>query len=220
MTKSNGNKLAQDSFVLKANKYTSDVTSWALEGRMRDAIIQEHSLSSPFVTSIHAFCGTAILAPLSSEGDICDYVEGVRDGGQEFSPLEKLKVAIHMASGVAAVHDIKKHPTTNYTAAFAHADLDVGQFVYYDGVFQLTDFNLGVFVTKRHKDSNIEACYESPANRPYLCQAPEFLAYLVNRGTIKNKTLRDLSRNKRVPFDHSLSDVFSLGTAIYLMVTI
>ncbi|KAL3914683.1 MAG: hypothetical protein SGILL_006006 [Bacillariaceae sp.] len=173
----------------------------------------------PFVASIHGYCGTAVLAPMSPAGDIYDYIVSVRSGGKEFSPLEKLKAAIHLASGIASVHDLRAHPNATYTAGVSHGDLDVSQYVYHDGIFQLNDFNSGIFVKKRMKDSKVDKCFESPVNAPILCQAPEFMAYLIARESLRNKILRKLVKYKGVPFDHSQSDVFSLGTAMYLMLS-
>jgi serine/threonine protein kinase len=215
----NRSNLVQDNIILKGNQYRNDFSRWWLEGRKKDAIVQEHSQGNAFVASIHGYCGTAVLAPLSPEGDLYDYICSVREGGQEFSPLEKLKVAIHLASGLASVHDLKHHPNATYTASVAHDDVDISQYIYHDGIFQLNDFNSGIFVTRRNKDSMVDACFEQPVNAPYLCQAPEYMAYLIARTKTKKKTLKKFLTGKAFRFDHSQSDVFSLGTSMYLMLS-
>jgi serine/threonine protein kinase len=209
--------------VLKGNKYKRfDDSAHALKSRHKDAIVQEHVSSSAFVASIFGHCGASVLAPLSDSGDLHDYIDSVRGGeGEELDALSKLKIAVHLSSGLAALHGLKSEPNATYTASYVHNDLDVSQYINHNGIFQLNDFNLGKFIQKRKGDSSVRACFGSPGMSTAMYRAPEDVAYLLARKgrNVRNKKLAELVKGKKVPFDYSKADVFSLGTAMYMLLT-
>ena len=62
-----------------------------------------------------------------------DYIKGVRIAGKStLLPLDKLKIAIHITSGVADLH----------STSFFHNDLCCHQFLMQDGIFKLNDYNM------------------------------------------------------------------------------
>ncbi|KAL3922345.1 MAG: hypothetical protein SGILL_002255 [Bacillariaceae sp.] len=212
-----GSRLELDNIVLKGNLEIDDSSS-ALKSRHKDAIVQEYASSSPFVASIYGHCAATVISPLSHSGDLYSYIEGVRGGqGQELDALQKLKIAIHTASGLAALHGLKGEPNATYSTAFAHNDLDVSQYVNHGGIFQLNDFNLGMFVKKRRRDSDVKACFTWPRMKASLYRAPEDAAYLLALKGNSSKVPLELIENKLVPFDYSKADVFSLGTVFYML---
>ena len=113
------------------------------EGRMRrqqlDGLIMERTVTSHFIPDILGFCGIAQLMEYMPAGNLNDYFKHAQlAGGSTLAPVDKLRLAIHLASGVAALH------TMDGTArpAFFHNDLSSHQFLFGDGYFQLNDFHM------------------------------------------------------------------------------
>jgi hypothetical protein len=162
--------------------------------------VLERLTSSSYIMPIYGFCGTSMLAPLAGEGNLWEVMESTRRGGKEFSPMDKLKVGVQIADGLAALHDIDK----DGQASFAHNDLDISQFVYRDGRFLLNDFNLGRLLKKNRYDNS--TCKGISRLDPWLYRAPE-----------------DLAENDMYggtgPFLMDKADVFSLGAALYIVLT-
>jgi len=123
-----------------------------------------------------------------------------QSGGKEYSPMDKLKVGVQIAEGLAALHDIDK----DGQASFAHNDLDISQYMYLDGRFLLNDFNLGRLLKKNRYDNS--TCKGISRLDPWLYRAPE-----------------DLAENDMYggtgPFLMDKAGVFSLGSALYIVHT-
>lgn len=62
-----------------------------------------------------------------------DYIKSARlAGGTKLLPVDKLRIAIHIASSVADLHQV----------SYFHNDLDCHQYLMQDGIFKLNDFNM------------------------------------------------------------------------------
>jgi len=96
----------------------------------KDALILERTTSSQFIPSIHAYCSTAVIMDHAPR-DMERYNEERLERSITVSPLDRLKICIHIASGVADLHSVD----------FIHNDLHEQQFLYQDGLFKLNDFN-------------------------------------------------------------------------------
>eukprot|EP00984_Skeletonema_dohrnii_P014454 scaffold6077_cov80-Skeletonema_dohrnii-CCMP3373.AAC.1 len=96
----------------------------------KDALILERTTSSQYIPSIHAYCSTAVIMDHAPR-DMERYNEERLERSITVSPLDRLKICIHIASGVADLHSVD----------FIHNDLHEQQFLYQDGLFKLNDFN-------------------------------------------------------------------------------
>ncbi|KAG7357836.1 protein tyrosine kinase [Nitzschia inconspicua] len=199
------------SIAMKGSLFHLGITEDELEGRKMDAIVQEQLTSSPFVMDIYGLCGTSILAPLATDGSLYDYVFSVRNGGAELSPHQKLKVAIHMAEGLAAVHDsVRQKPHS-----FVHNDLDVSQFIFFNGIFKINDFNHGKFLLHRRESRTL--CFRPSHMAPAAFRAPEDLQYMFThnyRRFAPNGTSTTFK-----PFSLAKAEIYTLGMAHYHMLT-
>ncbi|KAG7341036.1 protein tyrosine kinase [Nitzschia inconspicua] len=199
------------SIAMKGSLFHLGITEDELEGRKMDAIVQEQLTSSPFVMDIYGLCGTSILAPLATDGSLYDYVFSVRNGGAELSPHQKLKVAIHMAEGLAAVHDsVGQKPHS-----FVHNDLDVSQFIFFNGIFKFNDFNHGQFLLHRRESRRL--CFRPSHMAPAAFRAPEDLQYIFTHNYRRFAPNGTSATSK--PFSLAKAEIYTLGMAHYHMLT-
>ncbi|KAG7345776.1 hypothetical protein IV203_033307 [Nitzschia inconspicua] len=210
-----------EALILKTNMFEYQVRHREMKGRAKDAIVAGHNTGSRYILPVHGYCGISGVFPKASEGTMYDYVTSVRAGGEELSPVNKLRVAIHMANAIADLHGVPlptssadakaagHRSTSDYLPFFAHNDLDVDQFVFYDGRFQLNDFNHGKVISRSVLSSDFYACWEPPGMKPHLCRSPESLRYYYFANP----------RDKYQEFSYGPADVFMLGTALFLMLT-
>jgi len=120
-------------FVFKTlMKYDSELglTPRWIDRERKDALVSERATGSRFIPSIHGYCSHALIMEHAPR-DMRSY--NARRGAKHIpvSSLDRLKIGIHIASGVADLHSID----------FTHNDLHEKQFLYKDGVFKLNDFN-------------------------------------------------------------------------------
>ena len=107
-----------------------DVTPKRIDQERKDAVVLERTTSSKFIPSIHAYCSTVVIMEHAPR-DMESYNEKRLARNITISPLDRLKIGIHIASGVADLHSVD----------FIHNDLHEQQFLYKDGLFKLNDFN-------------------------------------------------------------------------------
>ncbi|KAG7357839.1 hypothetical protein IV203_014426 [Nitzschia inconspicua] len=204
-----------DELILKTNMFDYQVRPKEVKGRAKDAIVAGQNTGSPFILSIHGYCGISGVFPKASDGTLYDYVLSVRAGGEELSPVNKLRVAIHMANAIADLHgvrfptssDAETGRTADHLPFFAHNDLDVDQFVFHNGRFQLNDFNHGKVIQRSVKSGDPYACWEQPGMGAHLCRSPESLRYIF------------AGEREKKRFLYGPADVFMLGTSLFLMLT-
>ena len=162
-----------------------------------DALVLEKTHSSKFIPNIHGYCSVGILMDFTPDGSLYDYVKGARlAGGSTLPPVDRLRIAIHIAAGVADLHSID----------FYHDDLDWHQYLYVDGIFMLNDFNYAkpIYVKKK---KNTEVCLLTKGQL----------------GTWKNRALDEfLAKTKHKsfrPFRPDTIDVWMMGNQIYTVMT-
>jgi hypothetical protein len=189
-----------DRIIFKGNLYHRSFNEDSLESRRKDAVVQERLTSSPYIMPIYGFCGSSVISPLAPGGSLFDVVHSARHGGEELVPMDKLKVGVQIAQGLAALHGIDK----DRQPSFAHNDLDISQYMYHEGRFMLNDFNFGKFLYKNKYDNT--TCKENSSMKPWLYRAPEDLTEKKGYG-------------RTGPFRLDRADMFSLGAALYMVLT-
>ena len=120
-------------FVYKNLDYSgrhSSVTPKRVELERMDGLVLERTTRSQFIPSIHGYCSTVVLMDHAPR-DMQQYNDRRLARNISVSPLDRLKISIHIASGVADLHSVY----------FMHNDLHEQQFLYQDGLFKLNDFN-------------------------------------------------------------------------------
>ena len=126
--------------VIKMMKGEHDVDHRNMERHRRDAISMERLTSSPNIVSIYGHCGNTVLTEHLPRGlDTLIYHDGDKKQSDTVAtrqtPLGRLRLALHVARGVAAIHDLPGGP-------IIHADIQAKQFlVDSKGVVKLNDFN-------------------------------------------------------------------------------
>ena len=124
----------------------------------------ERLTSSPHVINIFGSCGNSV---------ITEFADGERVGTladtKKKIPLERLKIARDIASGLADLHSIDGDEVT-----FVHFDVNLANVVSIGGRLKLNDFNIGVML--RRNQTSGETCgfsadYPNPQVRLLYCQS-------------------------------------------------
>lgn len=123
-------------------KYNVDLKR--VDQERKDGLILERTTRSHFTPSIYGYCSTAVIMDHAPQ-DMESYNEQRLEGNITISPLDQLKIGIHIASGVADLHAV----------GFIHNDLHEQQFLYQNGVFKLNDFNYAkpIYVDKNTNET-------------------------------------------------------------------
>eukprot|EP00986_Skeletonema_menzelii_P012506 scaffold6920_cov171-Skeletonema_menzelii.AAC.1 len=142
-------------FVYKSIKFWKDVTTNKVEEQRKDGLLLERMTSSPFIPDIHGYCSLAVMMDFMPEGSMHDYIKGARlAGGSTLSPVDRLRVSIHIAGSVAALHSIDN----TEQPSFFHNDLCCHQYLFQDGIFKLNDFNYARPIYKNSKTNEQCTC--------------------------------------------------------------
>lgn len=211
-------------------KYTP-VDPDSIYSRQIDVVVSDRNTpKSPYIVATYGYCGIAVLVPQATHS-LLDYIQSVRVGGEELSSIDKLKVASQLSKAVADLHDLNTNTNTG-VPAFVHNDLSVDQFLYSKttGLVQLNDFNLATIgsrnvtmTTTTIKDKGTpasSACFVDPNMAPFMHQAPEALQhYIAHRSRYKSNNNKSTTITP-VPFVQHYAEIFSLGSALYLLLTI
>ena len=127
-------------FVYKSIKYHKELNAKLAEEQRRDSTVLERTTSSKFIPDIHGYCSVAVIMDFMPEGNMHDYIKGIRlAGGSTLSPVDRLKLSIHIATSVADLHTIDNTPMPS----IFHNDICCHQYLFQDGIFKLNDFNYG-----------------------------------------------------------------------------
>jgi serine/threonine protein kinase len=187
----------------KTHVYNCDsafINAIAIESRRKDALVTERLTSSPFVQGIYGYCGVASIVPLSHGGTLRQFLEYLGQHRYPISPLDTLIIVTQIANGMADLHEIRNTDGKSHT--LAHNDLADKQFVYYDGIFQINDFNHGQFLEQQGNGNDdtvvtsnaTTTCMDTVDDADY--HAPEF-------------TYHQLFRNNTFRLDQA--DMYKLG---------
>ena len=196
-------------FVYKSMKYRREVDFYQVDEQRKDALIMERASSSNFIPDIHGYCQNGVIMDFMPEGNMHEYIKAARiakkKGKDGLSPVDRLRIAIHIASSVRDLHgtgDDKEIP------AFYHNDICCHQYLFQNGIFKLNDFNYARPMTFMKNNATEKA----------LC-----LRTYTNMGYWKGRSFEDhLARAKDArlePFSGDKTDINMMGNLMYLILT-
>mmetsp|Transcript_40994 Transcript_40994/g.49259 ORF Transcript_40994/g.49259 Transcript_40994/m.49259 type:complete len:254 (-) Transcript_40994:76-837(-) len=130
-------------------------------------MVMERLTSSPNIMDIYGFCGMSTLS---------EYATGkIASLSDKKKGISKLKLAIEVAKGLAALHGIDG--SKNIT--FVHNDLNPSNILLSrDGVPKINDFNIGILMTWNKKNSKPCGFLNCCPNAQW--RAPEEMASLLD----------------------------------------
>jgi hypothetical protein len=197
-------------FVYKAPKFNSEVSMHRIDEQRKDALVLERATSSNFIPNIHGYCSAGVLMEFASEGDMNAYLKGARlakrkGGDESLSPVDRLRVAIHIASSVRDLHeigDVKEIP------AFYHNDICCHQYLFQDGMFKLNDFNYAQPMTfaKKNTTENEICLHESSGMGMWKHRS--FEEHLLHGKDVRLE-----------PFSGDKTDIYMMGNLMYTILT-
>jgi len=152
-----------DRIALKTLRNTLPFKPNTMERHRVDSVMYERLTSSPYVMDIYGHCGYSGLFEFSDGGTLDGLIRDRQDRGKKpLSRVDKLSLAVEVASGVAAVHTMESR---NGYSAMVHSDLHLEQFVWSGGRYKLNDFNRGHLMYWNHRKH--ESCpYYWPDGNP------------------------------------------------------
>jgi serine/threonine protein kinase len=112
-----------------------------------DAVAMERLTSSPYVINAFGFCGHSVMTEYADGKRLGELADKVRK-----KPLERLKIARDIATGLADVHGIDG----DGNATFVHLDINPANVVSIGGTLKLNDFNIGII--RRWNTTSNEPC--------------------------------------------------------------
>ena len=125
-----------------------------------DSISMEQLSSSPYALDIYGNCATSqltqvadntLLAHIVHERKLLQHDNNTSSTMTLLSHQAQLSMALHVASGIADVHQ----------TSIAHNDVSLDQFLFVDGIYKISDFHLASFI-KMTKEGL--PCREKPQN--------------------------------------------------------
>ena len=107
-------------FVYKTMRYGKDIDAYQIEQQRKDSLVMERTTSSKFIPDVHGYCSLAVMMDFMPEGNMHDYIKGSRilsrkfngahgvedTSGKLLKAVDRLRVAIHIATSVADLHSI------------------------------------------------------------------------------------------------------------------
>jgi len=202
-------------FALKISNYEHDIVERLVDRNRLDALIAERLTRSPNILNIYAYCGTASLYEFASGGSLSEYKTSHDPHLQQWSLDQKLRVAFQVASAVADLHTIDG---PHQPASVLHGDIDGTQFVSTNGGqdYKLNDFNGARLLFQDSSSANDEDQYNGHDGAGHhekstICKVPPSLFGGYHRAPEDYKEER--------PSIDEKSDVFSLGNALWTIVT-
>ena len=123
--------------VVKTLRYAHDYSSRNYDRHKRDAIVMDRLSNSPHILDIYGYCGNSGLFEYADGGSVSRLLISAKRNDENVTLLEKLHVAIQLATAVAELHNVDREGR----ASIAHTDITPGQFVQVNGIFKLNDFN-------------------------------------------------------------------------------
>lgn len=84
-------------FVYKTVKFRKgkEVDMKLVEEQRKDSIVMERTSSSKYIPDIHGYCSLAVMMDFMPEGNMHDYIKGVRLAGENpLKPVDRLKLSM------------------------------------------------------------------------------------------------------------------------------
>mmetsp|Transcript_13944 Transcript_13944/g.39670 ORF Transcript_13944/g.39670 Transcript_13944/m.39670 type:complete len:800 (+) Transcript_13944:513-2912(+) len=137
----------EDTVVLKTLRYVHNFEDAHFEHDRVDAVAMERLTSSPHVIDIFGFCGHSVMTEFADGSRVGQLADKAKR-----KPLERLRIARDIASGLADVHGIDG----DGNATFVHLDINPANVVSIGGTLKLNDFNIGII--RRWNTTSNEPC--------------------------------------------------------------
>ncbi|KAL7468541.1 hypothetical protein ACHAXS_008779 [Conticribra weissflogii] len=179
--------------AMKILEYDTKYSDRNYDRVRRDALILERLTRSPHVMSIYGYCGFDVLVPFAAGGTLSNMIRQWKRGQLELTSLERMKIALEVAQGLADVHDIDNEGLSSV----AHGDLKGQQYMIMNGKLQLGDFNRGRFL-RRNSTEPTTACPYTIGVNDAAFRSPEEYQYVPQTSAI---------------------DVWALGSIFFLILT-
>lgn len=198
----------------REKKYVFKTIKWSRADRMNPQLVDEQRKDSlvmmktanDFIPPVWGYCSVAVLMDFMPEGSMHDYIKGARlAGGSPLSPVDRLRIAVHISSAVADLHTIDHSPIPS----FFHNDIDGHQFLYKSdtdgkGRFMLNDFNYARPIL-RNKETKKQ------------CRRDTFgMAVWKGRSL---EELQDEMKGDLKPMEPDRVDVWMMGNPMYYILT-
>ena len=200
-------------FVYKTVKFhRGDLSMNMIDEQRKDALVMERASSSNFIPDLHGYCSIGVVMDFMPEGNMHDYLKGARLAkkkgsgvGFSLSTVDKLRVAIHIASSVRDLHetgDVKEVP------AFYHNDICCHQYLFQNGIFKLNDFNYAQPMTvAKQKTTENELCRRDWTHMG-MWKARSFEEHLSSANDARLE-----------PFSGDKTDINMMGNLMYTILT-
>ncbi|KAL7532458.1 hypothetical protein ACHAWF_004143 [Thalassiosira exigua] len=118
-------------FVYKTIGFGSKMDMEHVDKQRKDALVMERTSKSQFIPDIHGYCCLGGMMDFMPKGNFHAYMKGARlAGGSTLSAVDKMKIAIHIATSVADLHTIDDTMIPSYF----HNDICCHQFMFQNGV--------------------------------------------------------------------------------------
>ncbi len=207
--KNNKNKFVYKNLALNNGLHESGPK--LAEKQRIDALILQSTTSSKFTPSIYGHCGTTMLmdyAPATLHYIHKRFLTTQRS----ITSLDRLKMSIHIASGVAALHSVN----------FIHNDIHDLQYLFHDGIFKLNDFNHArpIYV---HTDSNATTTDTNNSGgsgdekRGSSCTTSKFSSGVYGRSL--EEMQKKVGYEGFTPVTPTSVDVWMMGNLLYTILT-
>lgn len=192
-----------------------------MEAARQDGLIMEQATASPYIANVFGVCGAAQVVEYSDKGTLHDLVKIARLQKRDtMKPIDKLKIAIHIASAVTDLHE------TSLVAA-THGDLCMNQYLLVDGIYKLNDFHLSAFV---REDANHQTCLDSTSFAPdvsvslaindsYLQENDFSFLRISSTPICQCASVHAPEEKDRNEVDLQKADVYMMGNVLYYLYT-
>jgi len=200
-------------------RFKKEIKESKMEDARKDGVVMEQTSASPYVANIFGVCGVTQMVEYSDQGTLHDLVKVARQRKRDtMGPLDKLKIAIHIASAVTDLHEV---------AGATHGDLCMNQYLFVGGVYKLNDFHMSEFV---RQDDNDRTCFDSVGfargvsffcYRGQLFVGPLYLAFISHVATLVLQCASVHAPEERDWKDVDLqkADVYMMGNVMYYVYT-
>jgi hypothetical protein len=173
-----------------------------------DALILQSTTSSKFTPSIYGHCGTTMLMDYAPA--TLHFIQKcflTTKNRSTTSSLDRLKISIHIASGVAALHSVN----------FIHNDIHDLQYLFHDGIFKLNDFNHARPIYVRTDSNATVTDANNSGEGRSSCTTSKFSMGVYGRSL--EEMQKKVGYEGFTPATPSSIDVWMMGNLLYTILT-
>jgi hypothetical protein len=189
--------------AMKTLRFLHEYTERNFDRHRKDALVSERLTTSPSIVSMYGYCGNSGFYEYSSDGTLGDRLaehimavmesenkisigrgSGDDSTARQLGPDEKLRIAHQVSLSLADLHDVDamRDKTGKITSsAIVHTDIKPDQYIHFDGLYKLNDFNRCQFMRRKrinsHPSGDGKPCGFTVERNPSVLRAPEEYAY-------------------------------------------